>query len=337
VAGNVAEQSVLTISVGTVLEIPIDPSSENEILLGDGTDILFPAGAIDARRNLTITVPRFIPDPQKGLGKHITTRELSLESSLTKSIRFTLRYSDKKVAGEDQSKLAVYLWDGKRWNFLTDVDEQNNLATVTTMRLGIFSIIGDYEPPEVTDLQPSGYAASNVVVTATVKDNGSGIAPKDIALLVDGQSLDVPSSALKNEELSLALPEPLSSGDHALQLTVRDNVGNQTTVTTSFQVTEELVLEDVYCYPNPFQPSVGVTFAYTLTESVDSVTIRVFGMDGKLAREIEGTTSVGRNLVKWNCQDEAGDPVLSSIYICHIEAEGAEDTVTETIKIAGWE
>ena len=99
----------------------------------------------------------------------------------------------------------------------------------------------------------------------------------------------------------------------------------------------ELLLEDVYCYPNPFRPSGSVTFAYTLTESAEAVTVRIFGMDGKLARMIDGTTSVGTNTIAWDCKDELGDPVLNSVYICHIEAEGSNDTVTETIKIAGWE
>ncbi len=80
----------------------------------------------------------------------------------------------------------------------------------------------------------------------------------------------------------------------------------------------------------------GAHFAYTLTESVDEVTLRIFSMDGKLAREIEGTTLVGENDREWDGRDEQGDSVLSSVYICHIEAKGS-DTVTETIKIAGWE
>jgi hypothetical protein len=80
-----------------------------------------------------------------------------------------------------------------------------------------------------------------------------------------------------------------------------------------------------------------VNFFYTLTESVNKVTIRIFGMDGKMAREIEGSTSFGENVASWDCEDEAGELILNSVYICYIEAEGSQKTVTETIKIAGWE
>ena len=336
-AGNVTKHPILTIAVGTVLEMAIDPASENEILLGDGSSIYFPAEAVTSHRNLTITVPEFIPGPQKGLGKHIVTREFGMDEDLGKSIRFTLLYDNKKVAGEDESKLAVYLWNGKTWDFLSDVDEQDNQATVTTMRLGIFSIMGDYEPPEVSDLQPSGYAEPEIKITARIEDSGSGIDPQGIRILLNGQAIEVPGTALRDEELVLPLPQPVQLGSYSMQLTVKDNVGNQTVATGEFHVEGKLVLKDVYCYPNPFRPSVGANFAYILTESVSNVTIRIFGMDGKLAREIEGTTSVGRNVIEWDGRDEQDKSVLSSVYICHIEAEGSEDTVTETIKIAGWE
>jgi flagellar hook assembly protein FlgD len=129
----------------------------------------------------------------------------------------------------------------------------------------------------------------------------------------------------------------LRQGHYSLKLTVRDNVGNQTVATSRFEVVGKLTLRDVFCYPNPFQPARGARFAYTLTESVNNVTIRIFGMDGKLVREIDGTASVGENLIPWDGKDEAGELVLSSVYICRIEAEGSQETVVETIKIAGWE
>jgi len=335
-AGNVAQNPVMTIAVGTVLEIAID-SSENEILLGDGSSINFPAGSVTKRRTLTITVPKFIPEPQQGLRKHIATREFGLDEDLSKSIKFTLGYSNKDASGEDESKLGVYLWNGKTWDFVTDVDEQDNQATVTTMRLGIFSIMSDTESPEVSDLRPSGYAEPQVTIKASVKDSGSGIDPQSIRLLMNGQILDVPGTALKGEELILALPQPVQPGNYSLQLTVLDNVGNQTVTTGEFHVEGKMVLKDVYCYPNPFRPSIGANFAYILTESANSVTIRIFGMDGKLARKIEGTALVGRNIIEWDGRDEQDESVLSSVYICHIEVEGSEDTVIEIIKIAGWE
>jgi len=327
----------MTIAVGKSVTIAINATRDNEILMGDGMTLNFPAGAVASNKNLTITIPQIIPEPQKGLGKHIITRELKLDDGLSKSINFTLPYDEDKTAGEDERKLAVYLWDGKRWNFLTGVDAQADQASVTTMRVGIFSIMGDYEPPNVLDLKPSGYAEADVKLTATLEDNGSGIDPKSIALQMNGETIAVSGTALKGEELSLTFPRPLKPGNYSIRLAVKDNVGNETAAVSGFEVVGELLMEDVYCYPNPFQPTGGVHFAYTLTESVDSVTIRIFGMDGKLAREIEGASSVGKNTVSWDCRDEAGELLLSSVYICRIEAEGAADTATETIKIAGWE
>jgi len=337
-AGNVSEHPIMTIAVGVTLSIPIDASSENNLLFGDGVSLHFPAGAVATDTDLNVTVPTPVPEPQTGLRGHILTREFGIaDAQLGKSITLTFRYSDAEVAGEDESKLAVYLWNGQRWDHESNVDPEENSVTVKTMKLGVFSIIGDYDPPIVMDLRPAGYAEPDVRVTAEVEDSGSGVHP-ELYLQLDGQSIEVPGTALKDTgTLEFVFPEKLEQGHYSLKLTVRDNVENQATATSRFQVVGELTLRDVFCYPNPFQPTRGVHFAYTLTESVNNVTIRIFGMDGKLVREMDGTTSVGENVVPWDGKDEEGEQVLSSVYICHIEAEGPQETVVETIKIAGWE
>ena len=339
-AGNVSTHPILTITVSSVLEIPIDASGD-DISIGHSTSLIFPAGAVSAGTSLEVRVPIPAPEPQMGLRKHIITREfglLPLGTVLNAPIDLTLRYSSAEAAGEDESKLALYLWDGQRWNFLDAVNPQTNQASITTMKLGIFSIIGDSEPPVVGELQPSGYAEADTPITARIEDNGSGIDPQGIAVMINGQNYDVPGTALRGEEFSFTLPENHKPGSYSLQLVVKDNVGNETEITSSFQVEGELALKDVYCFPNPFQPTRGVHFAYILTEAVNKVTIRIFGMDGKLVYKIDDApASVGENLVKWNCEDELGELVLSSIYICHIEAEGPEETIDKTIKIAGWE
>jgi hypothetical protein len=275
------------------------------------------------------------------LGRHIITREFGLLPSgteLSRAISLTLEYSDLDAAGADKSKLAMYLWDGQRWNFLDAANSQTNQASITTMKLGMFSIIGDSEPPSVGELKPSGYAEPDTPITARIEDNGSGIDPQGIEVMINGQSYDVPGTALRGTEFSFTLPEDYGPGSYSLQLIVNDNVGNQTTMTSTFQVEGKLALKDVYCFPNPFQPSRGVGFAYTLTEAVNKVTIRIFGMDGKLVYKIDDASSaLGENVVEWNCEDEYGELILSSIYICHIEAEGPDKTVDKMIKIAGWE
>jgi len=290
-------------------------------------------------------VPKSIPEPQIGLGKHVFTREFSLDAELSKSIRLTLRYSDEKAAGEDESRLALYRWDGERWNYLSSVNPQENSAAVTTAELGIFSIIGDYDPPAMTDLPPPGYMEPKPNITVRLEDNGSGIDPGSIDVKLVNKETSIAWTVDLNilpetealTKLSIDLPTELERGNYSLQIAVSDNVGNQKAVVSEFQVAGELTLRNVFCAPNPFQPSRGVNFFYMLTESVSKVTIRIFGMDGKMVREMEGSTSFGENVASWDCEDEAGELVLNSVYICHIEAEGSEKTVTETIKIAGWE
>ena len=347
-AGNTSTHPVFTITVSETLKIPIDASKENEIVMGSGSSAYFPVGAIDTDTYLNVTALKFIPEPQAGLGKHIFTREFSLDAELKRAIRLTLRYGDEKVAGEDESRLALYLWDGERWNYVSSVIPQANSATGTTTELGIFSIIGDYDPPSITDLPPPGYIEPKPNITVRLGDSGSGIdqgsidvklvnKETSVAWTVDLNVLPETVGTWHAVSLSIDLPTELERGSYSLQIAVSDNVGNQKVATSEFQIAGELTLKNVFCAPNPFQPSRGVNFLYTLTESVSKVTIRIFGMGGKMVREIEGSTSFGENVASWDCEDEAGKLVLNSVYICHIEAEGSQKTVTETIKIAGWE
>ena len=336
-AGNIASNTVTTISVVRSLQMPIDPTKESEILLGDGSSVYLPAGAVPSGTNINITIPSIVPDPQAGLKRHIISREFSLDKDLLKPINVTLRYSDAKIIGEDESKLAMYLWDGQRWNHLANVNAKDNSATIATMKTGIFSIIGDYDPPVIKDFSPKGYAEPDSLIIAKVEENGSGIDIKKIEVILNGAKIDVPDSAFKDNVLSLAPPKKFDLGHYSLQISVKDKVGNQASVSSTFDVTGKLTMINVYCYPNPFDPKIGANFAYTLTESADTVTIRIFGMDGRLVKKIDGTTNLGENIVKWDCIDEAGEQILNSVYICQIEAKSPKVTVVQTIRIAGWE
>ena len=336
-AGNIAEYPVTTIEVSATLRIPISSSRGNEILIGDNLFIKFPMGSISEDGVLTVSIPSIIPEPQAGLKRHILTREIKLDVKLVRAIDVKLTYKDNKVIGEDEERLALYLWGGNRWNFLKRVEPANNQANLSTMELGIFSIIGDYESPIIEDLRPIGYAEPKAQITARVMDNGSGVDLTSIIVQLNNQNLAVPITALKDEILSLDLPANLDIGQYSLIITVSDRSGNQQTAKSTFFVENLLSLKDVYCYPNPFHPARGVNFAYTLTESANSVTIRIFSLDGKLVKKLEGKTSVGVNMVSWDCQDEAGELILNRVYMCHIEAEGSKDTVRSTIKIMAWE
>jgi photosystem II stability/assembly factor-like uncharacterized protein len=334
-AGNVATYPVTTIAIVRSLLVPIDPTKENEILLGDGSSIYFPAGSVSSGTSVSITIPSVIPELQDGLKKCIIAREFSLDKELLKPITITLKYSDSKIVGEDESKLAMYLWDGKRWDYLTGVNASNNSVIVSTLKTGIFGIIGDYEAPTIKDLLPIGYAEPDDLITATLDDNGSGIDVKKLEVTLNGEKLET-GTALKGNKLSIIPPSKFSLGHYSIQVSVKDMVGNQATVSSNFDVTGKLTLINTYCYPNPFDPNIGANFAYTLTESADSVTIRIFGMDGRLVKKLEGTTAIGQNTLQWDCTDEAGEQVLSSVFIAHIEAKGSRTTFTQTIKIAGW-
>ncbi len=76
----------------------------------------------------------------------------------------------------------------------------------------------------------------------------------------------------------------------------------------------------VYAYPNP--ASTQATFNLLLPDGTTDVTLRVFGIDGRLV--LEQKLANGTTTYVWNLLDEAGDPVGNGLYFCVITGDAAE-------------
>lgn len=71
-------------------------------------------------------------------------------------------------------------------------------------------------------------------------------------------------------------------------------------------------------YPNPFNPSMTVTFALTSRERVH---VRVFDVAGRLVKTLaDGAFASGSHALQWNGHDNHGARVASGIYFVRIDA-----------------
>jgi len=82
-------------------------------------------------------------------------------------------------------------------------------------------------------------------------------------------------------------------------------------------------LSAAYAFPVPFKPSLGhtqITFA-----SLSSVaTIKIYTADGALVRELHETN--GDGVVKWNVDNDKGEPLASDIFFYSIENDQQQKT-----------
>ena len=116
----------------------------------------------------------------------------------------------------------------------------------------------------------------------------------------------------------------LEPGLHTLTLKAWDVYNNSSISEIQFIVfdkDQELVINNVLNYPNPFVNYTEFWFNHNSSESLD-VSIQIFTVSGKLVRTLNGqttggfksTSSLSRDIV-WDGRDDFGDKIGKGVYI----------------------
>jgi len=151
------------------------------------------------------------------------------------------------------------------------------------------------------------------------------IGHKIIMTLDGGSEQDMTSlfSYDKNNYLKGSLAYSLASlkeGNHFLAVKAWDNANNSTAKSINFEVVskDELRLERVMNYPNPFDRNTDFTF-YLSTDA--DITIKIFTVSGRLIRILEDFIGKsGFNMIDWDGTDEMGDRIATGVYLYKIIA-----------------
>ena len=116
----------------------------------------------------------------------------------------------------------------------------------------------------------------------------------------------------------------LEPGLHTLTLKAWDVYNNSSTAEIQFVVfdqNEQLVIENVLNYPNPFINYTEFWFNHNSSDILD-VSVQIFTVSGKLVRTLNGQTSGGskqsgnlsRDIV-WDGRDDFGDKIGKGVYV----------------------
>ncbi len=116
----------------------------------------------------------------------------------------------------------------------------------------------------------------------------------------------------------------LSPGLHTLTLKAWDVYNNSSTAEIQFVVfdkDQELVINNVLNYPNPFVNYTEFWFNHNSSAPLN-VSIQIFTVSGKLVRTLNGQTSVGATItsslsrdIVWDGRDDFGDKIGKGVYI----------------------
>ncbi|WCO01014.1 type IX secretion system sortase PorU [Psychroserpens ponticola] len=116
----------------------------------------------------------------------------------------------------------------------------------------------------------------------------------------------------------------LSPGLHTLSLKAWDVYNNSSTAEIEFIVfdkDQELIIDNVLNYPNPFIDYTEFWFNHNSSDVLD-VSVQIFTVSGKLVRTLNGqtnggskvTSSISKDIV-WDGRDDFGDKIGKGVYI----------------------
>jgi flagellar hook assembly protein FlgD len=131
----------------------------------------------------------------------------------------------------------------------------------------------------------------------------------------------------------------LSEGEHTLRFKVWDIYNNSSTKEVSFVVEkrEDLVLDNVLNYPNPFTTHTEFLFEHNQSCDLLDVQVQIFTVSGKLVKTINNVvdTHIGvKDQLSWDGRDEYGDKLGRGVYVYRLKVstpEGQKEEVFEKL------
>lgn len=185
-----------------------------------------------------------------------------------------------------------------------------------------------------TDFKNAALVNSNTKLLVKLSDEtglnttGTGVGHKFVGILNGRQNDPIDftnyfTSDLNSNGKSGEINYPfsnLASGEYKLEIKAWDVFNNFSNVETYFSVVgdSELVIRDVYNYPNPFANKTTFTFQQNLNKLLD-LKIKIYTIAGRLIREIN-KYNVNEKFVKvdWDGRDQDGSPIANGTYLYKI-------------------
>jgi len=187
-----------------------------------------------------------------------------------------------------------------------------------------------------------GYTDNKPILLAKIFDPngintvGTGIG-HDISAVLDG---DVANTYILNDYYSSDLStfqsgsvrfpfDELTPGNHSVELTVWDVHNNSSKSNIEFIVaeSEELAIERVLNYPNPFTTHTEFYFEHNQSAEFLNVLVEIYTVTGKLVKSINTVSNTDgfRNVpIPWNGRDDFGDKLATGTYVYKVSVKNQQ-------------
>jgi hypothetical protein len=173
---------------------------------------------------------------------------------------------------------------------------------------------------------------------------GSGIG-HDIVATVDGNSeksfiLNDFYEAAVDDHTKGAITYPLlalSAGKHTITVKAWDVANNSSEKTIEFTVVkdQEVKIENLVNYPNPFTTNTEFIFQHNQAGVVMDIKLEVFTVSGKLVKSIDQMV-VNQGFIskdiRWDGRDDFGDKIGKGVYMYKLKVRSANGSTSEKIE-----
>lgn len=190
-----------------------------------------------------------------------------------------------------------------------------------------------------TNEKPVLYA--NLIDSSGINTLGTGIG-HDISAVIDANSskpiilndfYEASLNSYQSGRVRYQFDE-LSEGNHTISFKVWDIQNNSSVVNADFVVakSEELALNHVLNYPNPFTTKTKFYFEHNQACNPLKVTVQIFTISGKLVKTLqrsvtcEGFRPEG---IDWDGKDEYGDKLARGVYIYKVAILNSDNKKAE--------
>ena len=125
----------------------------------------------------------------------------------------------------------------------------------------------------------------------------------------------------------------MDEGDYSLLVKAWDVFNNFSSEESFFTVVsdDQLVVRDVYNYPNPFSSTTTFTFQHNLSRTID-VNVKVYTIAGRMIKQID-VENVDQKFVKlnWDGRDEDGDILANGTYLYKIIVKTQDGDFSQSV------
>lgn len=182
-----------------------------------------------------------------------------------------------------------------------------------------------------TTLIADFFDESGINLTGTIGHKIEAIINNDPNQKIDLTNFYNSTSNYQNGTLEYQMTNMLD-GEYTLTLKAWDTYNNLSSETITFKVanSNELVLANVYNYPNPMRDVTSFMFQHNFDSFID-VNVRIYTVSGRMIKELKQTNITDKFVeIPWDGRDNDGDAIANGTYIYRVTIKTQDGNFNNT-------